>query len=93
MYENKWYKCSQTVIQTLVDIGSKNGNLLLNIPVKGNGSIDDQEAAILEEIAVWMKINAECISDTIPCKVCGEGPAITEAARLRRGGYCWGRQN
>jgi alpha-L-fucosidase len=91
VYENKSYKSAQTVIQTLADIVSKNGNLLLNIPVKGNGSIDDQEVAILEEIASWMKINAECIFDTRPWKVFGEGPAISEAAPIAAQGFNEGK--
>jgi alpha-L-fucosidase len=91
VYENKSYKSAQTVIQTLADIVSKNGNLLLNIPVKGNGTIDDQETAILEEIAAWMKINAECIFDTRPWKVLGEGPAITETAKLSGAGFNEGK--
>jgi alpha-L-fucosidase len=91
VYENKGYKSAQTVIQTLADIVSKNGNLLLNIPVKGNGTIDDQETAILEEIATWMKVNAECIFDTRPWKVFGEGPAISEAAKLSAQGFNEGK--
>jgi alpha-L-fucosidase len=91
VYENKSYKSAQTVIQTLADIVSKNGNLLLNIPVKGNGSIDDQEIAILEEIAVWMKINAECIFDTRPWKIFGEGPASTGGAGLSGPGFNEGK--
>jgi alpha-L-fucosidase len=91
LYENKKYKSAQTVIQTLADIVSKNGNLLLNIPVKGNGSIDDQEVAILEEIAAWMKINAECIFDTRPWKVYGEGPAINDAAPIAAQGFNEGK--
>jgi alpha-L-fucosidase len=91
VYENKSYKSAQTVIQTLADIVSKNGNLLLNIPVKGNGSIDDQEIAILEEIAVWMKINAECIFDTRPWRIFGEGPASTGGAGLSGPGFNEGK--
>jgi len=91
LYENKQYKSAQTVIQTLTDIVSKNGNLLLNIPVKGNGSIDDQEVAILEEIAAWMKVNAECIFDTRPWKVFGEGPAISGAAPIAAQGFNEGK--
>ena len=91
VYENKSYKSAQTVIQTLADIVSKNGNLLLNIPVKGNGSIDDQEIAILEEIAAWMKVNAECIFDTRPWKIFGEGPATTEVAKLSGPGFNEGK--
>ena len=91
VYDNKRYKTAKTVVQTLVDVVSKNGNLLLNIPVRGNGSIDDQETAILEEIAVWMAINSECIYDTRPWKIYGEGPAIEEAAPLSAQGFNEGK--
>jgi alpha-L-fucosidase len=91
VYDNKHYKSARTVVQTLVDIVSKNGNLLLNIPVRGNGSIDDQEVAILEEVAAWMKINAECIYDTRPWKVLGEGPAMEAAAPLAAQGFNEGK--
>jgi alpha-L-fucosidase len=90
-YEGKRYKSTRTVVHTLVDFVSKNGNLLLNIPVKGKGTIDDQETAILEEIATWMKVNAECIFDTRPWKVFGEGPAISEAAPLSGPGFNEGK--
>ncbi len=56
-----------------MDIVSKNGNLLLNIPVKGNGTIDSDEVALLESIAKWMKPNSEAIFGTRPWKVFGEG--------------------
>lgn len=91
IYDGKWYKSAKTVIHTLADIVSKNGNLLLNIPVKGNGSIDDQEVAILEEIATWMKTNSECIYDTRPWKVYGEGPAMEGAAALSAQGFNEGK--
>jgi alpha-L-fucosidase len=91
VYDNKGYKSAKTVVQMLVDIVSKNGNLLLNIPVKGNGTIDDQETAILEEIAAWMKINAGCIFDTRPWKVFGEGPAMEGAAALSAQGFNEGK--
>ena len=50
VYERNGYKTSKTVIQTLVDIVSKNGNLMLNIPVRGDGTIDEKERKIVEEI-------------------------------------------
>ena len=91
VHEGKRYKTAKTVVHTLADIVSKNGNLLLNIPVKGNGTIDDQETAILEEIAVWMKVNSECIYDTRPWKVFGEGPAMQETAALSAQGFNEGK--
>ena len=63
----------------LVDIVSKNGNLLLNIPVRGDGTIDEDETACLEDIAGWMTVNGEGIFGTRPWKVYGEGPSVAAA--------------
>lgn len=75
MYEQDRYKSARDVIHMLVDIVSKNGNLLLNIPVRGDGTIDDKEVAVLEGIAAWMDINKESIYDTRPWVTFGEGPS------------------
>ena len=75
VYENNRYKSAKTVIQMLADIVSKNGNLLLSIPVRGDGSIDDKEIAVLQGIGAWMAVNQQCIFGTRPWKVYGEGPA------------------
>ena len=74
----------------LCDIVSKNGDLLLNIPVRGDGTIDDQEQAVLEGIGAWMDVNKECIFDTRPWKVFGEGPA-SEGAALSAQGFNEGK--
>ena len=57
LYEKNAYKSAATVIHMLADIVSKNGNLLLNIPVRGDGTIDDKEQGVLEGIASWMDVN------------------------------------
>jgi len=48
----------------LADIVSKNGNLLLSVPVRGNGAIDDDEVAFLKGMAKWMDVNGEAIFAT-----------------------------
>jgi alpha-L-fucosidase len=90
LYLKNRYKTAKTVIQMLCDIVSKNGNLLLNIPVRGDGSIDDKEQAILEGIGAWMDVNKECIFGTRPWKVFGEGPA-SEGAALSAQGFNEGK--
>jgi alpha-L-fucosidase len=80
VYDKKAYKSAQTVVHTLIDVVSKNGNLLLSVPVRGDGSIDEQEQAIVEEIGRWMAANGEGIYDTRPWSVFGEGPVMMEAA-------------
>jgi alpha-L-fucosidase len=91
LYERNGYKTAKTVIQTLVDIVSKNGNLMLNIPVRGDGSIDEKERTIVEEIGEWMKVNSESIYGTRPWKIFGEGPAQQGTAQLNAQGFNEGK--
>lgn len=86
-YEQGKYKPAWVVIRTLADVVSKNGNLLLNIPVKGNGSIDDKEVAILNQIAQWMDVNKESIFDTHPWKIFGEGPVTEKGNPIKVQGF------
>jgi alpha-L-fucosidase len=69
-------------VRILVDVVSKNGTLLLSIPQRGDGTIDDREVAFLEGMARWMKVNGGAIYGTRPWRVFGEGP--TEIPRGRR---------
>ncbi len=91
IYDNHGYKSAQTVIHTLIDVVSKNGNLLLSVPVRGNGTIDDQERAVVEGIAAWMQVNGESIYGTRPWKLFGEGPAQENAAALSAQGFNEGK--
>jgi len=80
IFEEHKYKTPHQVVQMLIDIVSKNGNLMLNIPVRGDGTIDEDEVACLEAIAKWMAPNGEGIFATRPWKVYGEGPSVTTPA-------------
>ncbi len=91
IFERHGYKSTKTVIQTLADVVSKNGNLLLSIPVRGDGTIDSDELAVVEGIAAWMDVNREAIFGTRPWKVYGEGPASEHAAAIRAQGFNEGR--
>ncbi|GGF76410.1 alpha-L-fucosidase [Wenyingzhuangia marina] len=91
VYNDKRYKSAKTVIHTLVDVVSKNGNLMLNIPVRGDGSIDELERKIVEEIGVWMKLNNKSIYGTRPWKIFGEGPQQESAAALTAQGFNEGK--
>ena len=69
------YKSAATVIPMLADIVSKNGNLMLSVPVRGDGSIDSDEVKIVGDIGAWLKVNGEAIYATRPWTVFGEGPS------------------
>jgi alpha-L-fucosidase len=64
----------------LVDIVSRNGNLMLNFPLMSSGVFDSQEEKILEAITAWMAANSEAIHGTRPWKVYGAGPSTQPAA-------------
>jgi alpha-L-fucosidase len=80
LFEQHRYKTPGQVVQMLIDIVSKNGNLMLSVPVRGDGTIDEDEVACLEGIAKWIAPNGEGIFATRPWKVYGEGPSVTAAA-------------
>lgn len=71
------YKTPKRVIDMLVDIVSRNGNLMLNFPLPNSGMLDDQELKILDEITRWMVVNSEGIYATRPWKIFGDGPVAT----------------
>ena len=73
-FKDHKYKSAKTVIELLADIVSKNGNLCLNIPLKGDGTIDSDERKILADLAGWMPGNSEAIFGTRPFSIYGEGP-------------------
>ena len=75
IFESHTYKKASLMIPLLVDIVSKNGNLLLNIPLPGSGEPDSDEIAFLGELADWQQVNSEAIKGTRPWKVFGEGPS------------------
>ncbi|MDD4970347.1 MAG: alpha-L-fucosidase [Paludibacter sp.] len=90
-YTNNYYVPAKEVILSLVDIVSKNGNMLLNIPVRGDGTIDDKEILVLDGIGKWMDINKESIFDTRPWKIYGEGPTTELTNPLEHAGFNEGK--
>jgi alpha-L-fucosidase len=74
-YEQKSYVPALKVIQRLCDVVSKNGNLLLSIPMRGDGTIDSEEEKILADITRWMRRNGDAaIFGSRPWRIYGEGP-------------------
>jgi len=68
------YKSVQYLVDELIDIVSKNGNLLLNIGPRSDGTIPEEQQELLLSIGKWLEINGEAIYGTRPWKIFGEGP-------------------
>jgi alpha-L-fucosidase len=86
LFDEHRYKTVHQVVHMLLDIVSKNGNLMLNIPVRGDGTIDADERKFLDGLGDWMAINGEGIFGSRPWKVYGDGPSVTDAVEAGRFG-------
>jgi alpha-L-fucosidase len=75
LLENHTYQKASLIVPLLADIVSKNGNLLLSIPLPGHGEPDSDELAFLEELSQWQQVNSEAIKGSRPWKIYGEGPS------------------
>lgn len=71
---NNNFRDAKGLIQDLVDIVSKNGNLLLNVGPKADGTITEDEQRVLTEIGDWLSVNGEAIYESSTYRVAAEGP-------------------
>ena len=72
--ENDTFKSPEFVVHQLIDIVSKNGNLLLNIGPRSDGTLPEQVQAVLRAVGQWLKVNGDAIYGTRPWQLYGEGP-------------------
>jgi alpha-L-fucosidase len=70
-------KNANEIIDNLIDIVSKNGNLLLNIGPKSDGTISQEQQDVLLGIGKWLEVNGEGIYGSRPWKISGEGTAVS----------------
>lgn len=83
---NKW-KSPQNIACVFADVISKNGNFVLNIGPKADGTICKEETEILTEIGKWTKINNDAIWGTGAYKVFGEGTKKKSGSFKERNKY------
>ena len=92
LYARNGYKSAETVVRMLIDIVSKGGNLLLSVPIRGDGTVDEKERAVCAGIGNWMYVNGEGIYGTRTWKKFGAGPqAEGPGERLNAQGFNEGR--
>ena len=80
--ENDEYRDAKSLIGELVDVVSKNGNLLLNVGPKSDGTIPHEAREALLQMGAWLKTNGEAIYGSRPWLVFGEGPTKVASSAL-----------
>ena len=75
------YKTPKAVVDLLVDIVSKNGNLMLNFPLPNSGMLDERELGVLSGITDWMTVNSEAIHGTRPWKISGQSGPLAPSSK------------
>lgn len=81
--ENDEFKSATTLVHDLVDIVSKNGNLLLNVGPRPDGTIPDEAANLLLDIGEWLAVNGEAIYGTRHWNTYGEGRAKVVSGHMK----------
>ncbi len=87
VYERNGYKSAATIAKLLIDVVSKNGNMLLSVPLRADGTPDEKELAIMKEFGAWMKVNGEAIYKTRPWQIFGEGPIANADIKINDQGF------
>lgn len=77
------YQNPSDLVHLLIDIISKNGTMVLNVPGRPDGTIDSKEIAVLDALTEWLQTNGEAVYDTRPWKVYGEGPGKVDTREFK----------
>lgn len=76
------YKSPGRIIHQLIDVVSKNGNMLLDVGPRPDGTIPEEVQRRLKTIGAWLRTNGEAIYDSRPAFRFGEGPT-----KIKEGSY------
>jgi alpha-L-fucosidase len=81
--EHDTFKTPDFIVHQLADVVSKNGNLLMNIGPRSDGTIPEEVQTVLRQVGDWLKTNGDAIYGTRPWTSYGEGPTKVAAGSFQ----------
>ncbi len=87
------YKSLAELVVSLIDTVSKNGNLLLNVGPRADGSIAERDRELLTGIGAWLQANGEGIYGTRPWRITEEGPTKPDSGMFSEKLIAWTAQD
>ncbi len=78
---------SGSVIRFIIEAISRDGNVALNIPMRPDGSIEDNCIKMLEEVGQWMDINGQAVYGSKAWNTLGEGEMVKGKLKKLPGGH------
>lgn len=66
----------RSLTEVMLDTVSKNGSLLLNIAVLGDGRIPDRQKAVMDQFSLWLEAHEEAVFGTRPWLIHGQGGEV-----------------
>jgi len=85
--EDDEFRTATSIVHDLIDIVSKNGNLLLNIGPRPDGTIPQEAVDVLLDTGKWLNVNGEAIYGTRHWHRYGEGPTGVPTTQFRERDY------
>lgn len=77
---------SGMMIRYIIEAIAHDGNAALSIPIRPNGSLEDDCIKMLKELGVWMKRNREAVYGSHAWKIPGEGEMVDGKLKMLPGG-------
>jgi alpha-L-fucosidase len=83
------YKTAESIADTLVDVVAKNGNLLMNVTQRADGTLDEETLYALNKLGAWMRDNSAGIYGSRPYATACEGVTKLQGGSFKEGAAAW----
>lgn len=85
-YAPNFYYDSGMMIHYIIEAVARDGNAALGVPIRPDGSLDEDCLTMLKELGHWMRLNGEAVYGSRAWIIPGEGEMIGTELKMLPGG-------